>query len=108
MFATGTHKTLSPSLETIGAAFAIFELPPDAPAQAALVSANAKIWAERTRALLASEPVIGPGDESIAVTASFGLAPLQRSTPMPEDMITRADHALYRAKQTGRNLVVSA
>ena len=69
---------------------------------------NARIWAERTRALLAAEPVVGPADESIPITASFGLAALQRSAPTAEDMITRADHALYRAKQTGRNLVVNA
>ncbi|WP_332673516.1 sensor domain-containing diguanylate cyclase [Aromatoleum sp.] len=69
---------------------------------------NAAIWAERTRALIAAEPVIGPGDERIEVTASFGLATLQRSAPEADDLITRADHALYRAKQNGRNLVVRA
>ena len=51
---------------------------------------HAKIWAERTRAAVAAQPVLGPANESIPVTASFDLAVLQRSAPTPEAMITRA------------------
>jgi diguanylate cyclase (GGDEF)-like protein len=44
------------------------------------------------------------GDSPITVTASFGVAGFRGDTAPPfGELISRADRALYRAKQTGRN-----
>ncbi len=44
--------------------------------------------------------------ETVAVTASFGVADAN-NLPSLEALMKRADEALYRAKQAGRNLVRS-
>jgi diguanylate cyclase (GGDEF)-like protein len=48
-----------------------------------------------------------PGHPDLVVTASFGIADLQRMSPdaSMEEMICAADSALYRAKQQGRNRI---
>ena len=46
------------------------------------------------------------GGREVKITASFGLA-LPRPGESPQDMIQRADRALYRAKKHGRNRVES-
>ena len=46
-------------------------------------------------------------DNSIKVTASLGVAELRKEISTAEDLIHRADAALYRAKATGRNKTVS-
>ncbi|MCW8999241.1 MAG: diguanylate cyclase, partial [Kangiellaceae bacterium] len=43
--------------------------------------------------------------ESLKVTASFGVAQLKPGEEL-DNLIKRADDALYEAKQTGRNKVV--
>jgi diguanylate cyclase (GGDEF)-like protein len=61
--------------------------------------------AERMRRAVADEPVptrAGP----LRVTISVGLAHLQPSDTGLDQMLARADHALYRAKESGRNRVV--
>ncbi|MBI2931747.1 MAG: GGDEF domain-containing protein [Planctomycetes bacterium] len=59
--------------------------------------------AERLRAAIESKPIGG-----VAVTASLGVAQFDPSAmASPEDLIARADAALYQAKQTGRNRVVA-
>ncbi len=42
----------------------------------------------------------------LRVTASFGVAMLHIEDRQPEDILRRADHALYRAKAAGRDRVV--
>lgn len=61
--------------------------------------------AERIRAELAAQPVAF-GDTLIPVTASLGVAggPPQASDSL-ESYLSRADEALYRAKDEGRNRV---
>jgi len=61
--------------------------------------------AERLRAKLEATPVeLDPG--SLRVTASFGVA--SRPTAQdPQDLLRRADRALYAAKRAGRNRVAA-
>jgi len=65
---------------------------------------------ERMRAKLAAQPFSFGGAEvaggaEVIVTASFGVAGIRAGETAPTfgDLISRADRALYRAKQLGRN-----
>lgn len=58
---------------------------------------------ERTRSKLMARR-FAFGDSQVIVTASFGVAGFRGETAPPfGELISRADRALYRAKQTGRN-----
>jgi two-component system, cell cycle response regulator len=60
---------------------------------------------ERLRADFANEVCIFNGDE-VLVTASFGIAGFDGTgEPTLQELLTRADHALYSAKAFGRNQV---
>jgi diguanylate cyclase (GGDEF)-like protein len=61
---------------------------------------------ERTRARLNAH-TFSFNATDVTVTASFGVAEFDRSEPMPafSELIARADRALYRAKQLGRNRI---
>lgn len=72
-------------------------------------SAGARILAERIRERLARERISFDG-VTISVTASFGVASIAADTYAtftPEELVKRADEALYAAKRSGRNTVVS-
>jgi diguanylate cyclase (GGDEF)-like protein len=56
---------------------------------------------ERLRATIASTPW-----HHRAVTASFGVATATSSGESPDELLDRADRALYHAKRTGRDRVV--
>jgi|GEM_PF-1401179 len=58
------------------------------------------------RRSLAASALMTPGGPHI-ITASFGTAEWQAGEPLA-DLLTRADRALYRAKQTGRNRIEAA
>jgi diguanylate cyclase (GGDEF)-like protein len=61
--------------------------------------------AERIRQdLEGSRPPLGPWSDELRVTASIGIAAL--TGPSGEDLIIRADQALYSAKREGKNRVV--
>jgi two-component system cell cycle response regulator len=64
--------------------------------------------AERVRACIADTPIDLPeGAESVAVTISIGVAATKPAADNKAARVfDRADDALYRAKQTGRNKVV--
>jgi len=65
--------------------------------------ATAKVVAERLRVAVMSHSVKGAEPNSpISVTVSIGLAELQAGDTLP-DLLGCADHALYKAKQGGRN-----
>src|ERR1700742_4352853 len=64
--------------------------------------------AERLRRAIAGDPfAVNKGDKRIAVTISIGLATLQIKGEPIADVLKRADRALYRAKNDGRNRVVA-
>jgi diguanylate cyclase (GGDEF)-like protein len=63
--------------------------------------------AETLRHELEDRPVRWNG-EDIVITASFGIAALRGDELEVEGLVARADAALYRAKQTGRNRVEMA
>ena len=63
---------------------------------------------ERIRKAIAARPfMLGPGSH-LTVTASLGVSALASAPDTVEDLLKRADRALYRAKREGRNRVVPA
>jgi two-component system, cell cycle response regulator len=69
----------------------------------------ANVVAERIRKKVAEKPfIIHKGRQMIEVTVSIGLATTQNGLEEQDDLLKRADQALYEAKKTGRNRVVSA
>jgi diguanylate cyclase (GGDEF)-like protein len=67
---------------------------------------NAIKTAERIRGQAARRPVVYQ-DQQFSLTISIGVATLQANDTTFEDVLHRADKALYRAKQKGRNRVSS-
>jgi diguanylate cyclase (GGDEF)-like protein len=59
--------------------------------------------AERLRAAIEAHKIAG-----VKVTASFGVAQYEAGLADPPTLVEKADQALYRAKETGRNRVVAA
>jgi len=66
--------------------------------------AGAALAAERMRARLGGAPVPWEGGQ-VPMTASFGVAQARTSDASPDEVLQRADAALYRAKNLGRNRV---
>ena len=66
--------------------------------------AAARDVAERIRITVAGTPVRW-GEESIHVTVSIGIACVPESVDKPLALLTKADEALYAAKNSGRNRV---
>ena len=64
--------------------------------------------AERLRRSIANEPfAVHKGDRRLDVTVSIGLSTLEQKGEPLSDVLKRADTALYRAKNDGRNRVVT-
>jgi diguanylate cyclase (GGDEF)-like protein len=59
--------------------------------------------AERLRSAIEAHKIAG-----VRVTASFGVAQCEASLADPPAFVEKADQALYRAKESGRNRVVTA
>ncbi|MET0606833.1 MAG: PleD family two-component system response regulator [Beijerinckiaceae bacterium] len=69
----------------------------------------AALVAERIRHKVESGPfAIDRGTQQVPVTVSIGLAHLSAADNSPDDLLKRADDALYRAKTGGRNRVIRA
>jgi two-component system cell cycle response regulator len=69
--------------------------------------AEARIAAERLRSVIAEEAFVLEDGTDIAVTVSVGLAQAQPGETF-EELLRRADAALYTAKNEGRNQVQAA
>jgi diguanylate cyclase (GGDEF)-like protein len=74
-------------------------------------NASGSLLAERMRQSISAAPFRIPGDETVAVTVSIGIAGI-RPGPKVDDLktlgdslIARADVALYRAKSAGRDQI---
>jgi len=61
--------------------------------------------ADRLRDTVAQQSVPLPNGESLQVTMSFGIAELEREETQIDGPMVRADQALYRSKDGGRNRV---
>ena len=59
---------------------------------------------ERLRTMVSQEP-IGDGEKEVAITLSAGFSLARSGDRNSETLLKRADEALYRAKQGGRNRV---
>ncbi|MFD0387612.1 GGDEF domain-containing protein [Tistrella bauzanensis] len=64
--------------------------------------------AERLRVALAGTPVALSDGRAIPITASLGVAVAGPDDTTIDELMTRADAALYRAKAAGRNRVAAA
>ena len=62
--------------------------------------------AEKIRAAIANQR-FADGDATVRITASLGVAALDRSIPDIDALLSRADGALYAAKAAGRNQVIA-
>lgn len=67
--------------------------------------AGARSVAERLQQALADTPFVWEG-ERWPLTASFGVATVASGLDSAESLLQRADQAVYRAKEAGRNQVV--
>ncbi|MBI2920260.1 MAG: diguanylate cyclase [Planctomycetes bacterium] len=65
---------------------------------------QAQQLAERLRKKLEAKTIQGE-TKKLSVTASFGVAEWTADMKTPEDLVSRADEALYVAKKSGRNQV---
>ncbi len=73
----------------------------------ATAGANALALAERIRALVADTPLAVEG-KAISITVSIGIATHGGKADAPiDDLLRRADHAMYRAKNEGRNRTIA-
>lgn len=68
-------------------------------------SAGAVMLAERLRAAVESHRIKGVADHPLQITASLGVASLTAGRGSVDELLARADEALYRAKKAGRNCV---
>lgn len=66
-----------------------------------------ELAAERIRQLVAAVPMHLPSGRDVPVTVSIGVAEIRPGEAL-EALVSRADTALYAAKETGRNRVVRA
>lgn len=64
---------------------------------------EATVLAERIRSFQESDKMTGDWFGEIKITVSMGISTMRESDELFSDIVTRADIALYEAKQSGRN-----
>ena len=62
--------------------------------------------AERVRGQIESKQFVGDKGQVVPITISLGVAEHENDLPRTDELIHRADQALYHAKRTGRNRAV--
>lgn len=67
---------------------------------------GARLVAERLRRAMAADTVTRADGTVIRYTVSIGLAPMQAGIAGLEELLERADRALYAAKAAGRDRLV--
>ncbi|HSJ99238.1 MAG TPA: diguanylate cyclase [Myxococcota bacterium] len=70
--------------------------------------AGGAVLAERVRVAIEETAIDVAADTALSVTVSVGVAALDGAAQTVEQLVERADAALYAAKDAGRNRVVSA
>lgn len=65
---------------------------------------SAEVFAERLRRKIADTPLAAEG-QVIPLSVSIGVAAMYAKDPNSDSALVRADRALYRAKECGRNRV---
>ena len=70
-------------------------------------SGGARIVAEKIRDAMKAEQFVGASPDPLSVTVSVGVATYPEDGTASEDLVRRADEALYRAKSEGRDRVVA-
>jgi diguanylate cyclase (GGDEF)-like protein len=70
-------------------------------------SGGARVVAEKIRTAIRDQPFVGVSAEPVAVTVSLGIATYPEDGASAEELIRRADEAMYRAKAEGRDRVVN-
>ena len=68
---------------------------------------NAKLLADKVRKKIEQEKIVLRRQET-NITVSIGVSTFPKDAQMKEELIYKADHALYRAKEEGRNRVCIA
>lgn len=68
--------------------------------------ATAERVGERIRKTVAGKPFNAGPDRQLSITVSLGISALSTVDEGVEDLLKRADQALYRAKREGRNRVI--
>jgi diguanylate cyclase (GGDEF)-like protein len=70
-------------------------------------SGGARVVAEKIRSAMRDEPFAGASSEAIAITVSVGVSTYPEDGLEAEELIHRADTAMYRAKAEGRDRVIA-
>lgn len=65
---------------------------------------DARAWAERFRQLV-TESALQCGNIALTYTVSIGLAQFDVRLASPDEVVKKADNALYQAKKNGRNQI---
>jgi two-component system cell cycle response regulator len=67
-----------------------------------------KAVAERLRQSIEATPIkISRAPNALTITVSIGIASSTGAPDVPDQLLRRADQALYRAKREGRNRVIA-
>jgi len=70
-------------------------------------AAEAKLVAERVREAVARKPFLEKEERPFNATLSIGMATYPEHGESEEDIVRKADNALFAAKEKGRNMVVA-